>query len=260
MELKMPKITVLSNDVSNSSYSFSIRGVRSVTFEDFDGDGIADDLDPDDDNDGLTDVEEDELGTSSRNTDSDDDEIRDMQEVIDGTDPMDSGSGVERLGQSVCTEWNGFLDYLLQVLELRNTSNTPIIVNTTLYDIAGVVQSTAVRSLLPNEQNDLVVNVMDGFISNSYGLICSTIVEGPENSLGGQYAHYLYQGDTYGYAWSVPFAKGKKNSQCTSYNTFFQRVTSLNLQTLSRDLFKSQMKNYRTGRSFSLLRCCRIRV
>ncbi|MEM9654640.1 MAG: calcium-binding protein [Actinomycetota bacterium] len=65
--------------------------------EDGDGDGIGDACDPnpndgplgDPDEDGLTNAEEEELGTNPNDPDSDDDDINDGDEVAAGTDPLD---------------------------------------------------------------------------------------------------------------------------------------------------------------------------
>jgi len=53
--------------------------------------GCGDKVDPDldSDGDGLTDVEEDALGTDPMSSDSDGDEFSDAEEVANGTDPMD---------------------------------------------------------------------------------------------------------------------------------------------------------------------------
>jgi hypothetical protein len=58
---------------------------------DFDGDGLGNVCDPDDDNDGLTDKEEAALGTNPLDTDSDDDGLSDGDEVhTHGTNPLDA--------------------------------------------------------------------------------------------------------------------------------------------------------------------------
>ncbi len=64
---------------------------------DNDGDGVADCLDDDDDNDGLLDVDEATAGTDPLDPDSDGDGLSDGDEVLLGTDPLDpdtDGDGV----------------------------------------------------------------------------------------------------------------------------------------------------------------------
>lgn len=78
---------------------------------DFDGDGLGDACDPDDDNDGLSDVDEIILGTDPFDPDTDDDAVMDGPEVADGTDPLDPDTdgdlfsdGAERDGGSDATD------------------------------------------------------------------------------------------------------------------------------------------------------------
>ena len=65
---------------------------------DTDGDGLGEACDADDDNDGLTDTEETELGTDPLKTDSDGDGWSDKEEVDEGTDPLIATSQPELEG------------------------------------------------------------------------------------------------------------------------------------------------------------------
>ena len=58
---------------------------------DTDGDGAGDACDADDDNDGLSDEEEEALGTDPKLADSDGDGYSDRDEIDAGTDPLDPG-------------------------------------------------------------------------------------------------------------------------------------------------------------------------
>jgi hypothetical protein len=83
----------------------------SGEYTDFDGDGIPDHLDEDDDNDGLTDSGEAAIGTDSKNTDSDGDRVRDRDEVIAGTNPLGINSllrftGLTLSDDQVALQWS----------------------------------------------------------------------------------------------------------------------------------------------------------
>ncbi|WP_452232729.1 GEVED domain-containing protein [Lacinutrix sp. MEBiC02595] len=51
-------VSILSNDVDENPFTFTVEGEGAQTFPDTDGDGVPDNIDIDDDNDGLTDSEE----------------------------------------------------------------------------------------------------------------------------------------------------------------------------------------------------------
>ena len=73
--------------VGDQTFEVPVRILRNT-----DGDAKPNITDEDDDNDGLTDVEEDQKGTDPFNPDSDGDGVKDGQEVKDGTDPNKADS------------------------------------------------------------------------------------------------------------------------------------------------------------------------
>ena len=195
--------------------------VRNINvLNDNDDDGDPDVTDPDDDNDGLTDVDEGTRGTDPKNPDTDGDGSNDGQEVADGTDPLDAGSSLERFGRMACVEWNGFLDFLTQIFELRNTSATPISIAVTLFDISANAQETITLDLEPGIQRDVILNTLGGFIPNSFGLVCASITSGADNALGGQLVQYRLTGDSYTLAAASTFLPARTGKQYLIYNTF----------------------------------------
>jgi hypothetical protein len=62
---------------------------------DSDTDGIGNNADLDDDNDGLTDMQESELGTDPLSRDTDGDGWSDKEEIEEGTDPLSASSQPE---------------------------------------------------------------------------------------------------------------------------------------------------------------------
>ncbi|PJC01511.1 MAG: hypothetical protein CO073_03430, partial [Candidatus Komeilibacteria bacterium CG_4_9_14_0_8_um_filter_36_9] len=65
----------------NTSNNEALTGLVTPDF-DTDGDGIANSIDPDDDNDSLTDLQEQQLGTNPLDTDSDNDGASDSQDAF----------------------------------------------------------------------------------------------------------------------------------------------------------------------------------
>ncbi|MCP4994829.1 MAG: RHS repeat protein, partial [Gammaproteobacteria bacterium] len=84
--------SVVYDNASTITYGYDAAGnilTKTIVVEiDTDGDGIPDITDPDDDNDGLTDIEELSLGTDPLNPDTDGDGDSDGDEVAYGSDPL----------------------------------------------------------------------------------------------------------------------------------------------------------------------------
>ena len=72
--------------------------------------------------------------------------------MLDGTDPLNPDSLIERLGSIVCADWNGFLSELFQVVEVRNTISEDIDIRFELLDIFGEQQDVLTFSLAQNQQ------------------------------------------------------------------------------------------------------------
>ena len=75
----------IQHDGANSPLPITISGSLDV---DTDDDGMPNSTDPDDDNDGVSDLDEVGIGTDPLNSDSDGDGLNDGQEVSAGTDPL----------------------------------------------------------------------------------------------------------------------------------------------------------------------------
>ena len=188
--------------------------------KDFDGDGKGDICDLDDDNDGLSDEFEATLGTNPRSSDSDNDGVSDGTEQQEGTNPLDSGSGILRYGNKVCVEWNGFVHFLSQIFELRNTSEVPIRVQVTLFVIETEPQGSFDLVLNPGMQFDTIVNDLEGFIPDSFGLVCAKVLDGPANSIGGQLVTYRFNATSYDLAYKSELLPPRSGTQYLTYNTY----------------------------------------
>ena len=218
-------VTILSDDADETPFTFDIKGTADSV--DTDGDGDPDVTDPDDDNDGLSDVDEATHNTDPLNPDTDGDGSSDSDEVRNGTNPLDPGSLLETLDTQVCVEWNGFVDFLTQIFELRNTGSTAITVDVTLLDILGVVQDTISFSLAGGIQRDIIINDLTGFIPNSFGLVCATVTSGPVDTIGGQLVTYRLTPGSYSLAYASEVLPARTGKQYFTYNTFQPSLNAL---------------------------------
>jgi len=192
-------ISIASDDSDASPYVFNVTGEGGL---DNDSDGDPDVTDPDDDNDGVSDIQED----------------------ADGTDGLSADSFVERNGSTVCINWNGFLGFLTQVLELSNTSATDIEARVELFDIAGAMQESREINFPVGVQRDFIVNDMAGFASDTYGSVCATITSGPDDGLDGQLLFYQLEEGSFNLAFQESIAPGRSGSQFMSFNTIYPTV------------------------------------
>ena len=190
-------VSIENDDPDEDPFTFSIVGIGAAD-TDTDNDGEYDFLDEDDDNDGVSDIDEEN----------------------DGTNPLDAGSVIERFDREVCVEWNGFISFLSQIFELRNTSDQAITLDVALYNIAGTTQSRLPLALEPGIQQDVILNDLVGFETNTYGLACAEITSGPAEALGGQLVTYRFTASSYSLAFKSEFLPARTGEQFFTYNTF----------------------------------------
>ncbi|MBL7662048.1 choice-of-anchor D domain-containing protein [bacterium] len=191
--LRTATVSIDNSDADENPYNFAIQGTGLL---DTDGDGDPDVTDPDDDNDGVS----------------------DLQEGVDGTDPLDAGSFLQVLGTNLCSDWNGFLD-MFNILEHVNLSVATRGFTTTIYNINGVGQSSQNGSVLSGAQTDVLVHDMSGFIDNSYGRVCSAH-DGTDGDMDGRIAYYRPNSTGYDFAFTLPFNNALKGRQYVLFNTY----------------------------------------
>jgi len=97
IDVKIAYTTYNSNVDQTLFNMFNVGVDLSSNIEDFDGDGIANAVDTDNDNDGLTDEEEEDLGTSPVNADTDYDGVDDLNDAF----PTDSSEWADTDGDGI---------------------------------------------------------------------------------------------------------------------------------------------------------------
>jgi hypothetical protein len=158
-------------------------------------------------------------GTGDTAADQDGDGSSDLQESVDGSDPEDFGSVLLRSGDSVCTHWNGFLSEFSQIFELRNSSSNAIDLEVVLYLNDGSQSTPASIRLNAGQQRDLILNDLPGFVTNSLGLVCANIINGPSDSLNGSLSIYRFTGTSYRIGYSLPDQIPWRGARFSSFNT-----------------------------------------
>jgi hypothetical protein len=148
--------------------------------------------------------------------DSDGDGVKDSVERTDASDELDAGSYKEHLNNPVYALWNGFLA-MINIVEVVNPASEDSYVTLRLHNAAGGVEFED-RFLIPARgQYDIVLNSLDGFIANSYGLVSIEY----EGQLEGRTTYYR-NAPTGGFefAFSIPFQKELFGTTYAAFNTF----------------------------------------
>lgn len=170
-------------------------------------------------------IEQNMPGFNSSSVDSDGDGVADSQELLDGTNPNDRGSSSITLGTTACTEWNGFLDNLWNILELSNRSVANLHVNLNLYNDNGVLVQTESVTIAPHQENDVLVHNLQARQQNAYGLLCVTH-DGQVGDIAGRMVYYRVAPDPttsskqFQFAFALPLSGGRTGEQYITYNTY----------------------------------------
>ena len=109
-----------------------------------------------------------------------------------GSSPNDRGSVPQVLFSPAYTLWNGFLG-MTNILELVNTNSEPTQVIVSIYTIEGKLGTTQNITIPPSSQFDVIVNDLQGFSSDSYGVIKLEF----EANVTGQIVYYKNHDNTF---------------------------------------------------------------
>ncbi len=177
---------------------------------------------PDSDGDGLTNSEEGTMGTDPNDADTDDDNQNDGYESAHNTNPLDRGSFGQVQLTEAYVEWNNFLGGLANIVEYTSRDDAATSVAASFRNISGVETANVSFGLLPRGKFDLLAHALNGFISNSYGLIRSQFT----GKVNGGMLYYKrplnWAGDPNDFAFVVllEFSDGLPGPIDAPYNTF----------------------------------------
>ena len=185
----------------------------------------------------LSDFDQDLISDCS-DLDDDNDNASDIQEELDGTNPFDRGSFLPMLENSVCSDWNGFLDGMWNIMEHINLSSFQLDIRTTLYDPSRVCAESLDSTIKSGGQADILIHDFQGWQRNSYGKVCSAISSQQVGRMDGSMIYYKPSThdnsvQSFDFVFAMPFNSGLTGSQFVLYNTF---QPSFNLSELSNNV------------------------
>lgn len=175
---------------------------------------------------------------ASAQVDTDGDGVSNVQEQIDGSNPFDRGSYLPVLSTTLCSEWNGFLGGMWNILEHVNMASADRDVDSTLYSLQGSAGGDESFTLSPGVQVDLLVHDITGWTLNSYGRVCSVVSDGNPGDLDGRMVYYkeapgsVAPNFQFEFAFAMPLLNGITGRQYVPFNTFqpsLDPVDALNL-------------------------------
>lgn len=168
--------------------------------DDYDGDGILNGSDTDDDNDGVSDA----------------------QEALDGSNPFDASSFLFRLSTNFCTDWNGFVNQVFNIAEINNFTSSDKEMVANLYDLGGSRTGSARLNILAGAQSDLLAHGIPGWQLNSFGRVCmNPLSSASDGDLDGRMLHYKpSESGGFDYVLNFPFSNPQSGELLVQYNTF----------------------------------------
>ncbi|MCB0322282.1 MAG: right-handed parallel beta-helix repeat-containing protein [Bdellovibrionales bacterium] len=129
-----------------------------------------------------------------------------------------AGTIRSRTPADVYLPWNSFLQ-MQNVLEMVNSGTTAVNVVATLFDINGNAAGQQSVAIAAGGQFDLLVNLLDGFATDSYGVVTLDVLNG---TLQTRMSFYRQSGDTseYDFAYAIPGSSGSLGNSYVPFNTF----------------------------------------
>ncbi|MDD2942449.1 MAG: hypothetical protein PHC51_05710 [bacterium] len=118
--------------------------------------------------------------------------------------------------------WNGYLE-MVNVLEMMNTGEEPLVLNLTVYGLSGEGQSiNRSWTIPPLTQRDIIINDLPGFAPDTYGMLKLT---SSHNNFDGRVS--LYYPDTsgevdsmFGFAYSDALRNSSQGQTAVMFNSY----------------------------------------
>lgn len=129
--------------------------------------------------------------------------------------------------------WNSFLN-MTNILELVNDSNQTVSAAIHLYRIDGSLASQTDVTLAPQVQQDIIVNSLDGFTSDSYGIIRVT---GSVKSRLFYYRSPNGQFDSFEFVFGLPLSSPTTGASYVGFNTFQPSMNPQDVHNLVANWF-----------------------
>lgn len=133
-----------------------------------------------------------------------------------GGGSIDEGEQLEDDGEQRYGLWNGFLG-MTNILELVNRSNSSVQATVKFFNINGYQESSTTYSIGARSQFDVILNSVQGFLSDSYGVVqVSDNVEGRifyYRPTGGAFSNFEY-------AFGITLASPTTGNTNVGFNTF----------------------------------------
>lgn len=112
--------------------------------------------------------------------------------------------------------WNGFLG-MVDIVEIVNSSLSDQLVELKLYSIDGSLTSTTTFTIPADSQQDVILNDIQGFAADSYGIIEVS------NNVGGRVLYYKVSGagfSDFDFAFAVDLSESLQNKSYVGFNTY----------------------------------------
>ena len=152
--------------------------------------------------------------------DSDGDGITNTIEQADGSNLNDPGSFKTHLSSPIQLLWNGFLN-MTNIVEVVNRSQTAMPVTLSLFNVAGVRVHQFTFAVSAAGQQDIILNDLPGFQSNSYGVVTLEFDSAFNDAIDGRLFFYRPGATSdYEFVFGVPFVAPNYGPAAVTFNTF----------------------------------------